>query len=124
MEHTQRLWHQQLRFYLGYGRRKFYLHRYVEAVWQIIGEGNRYVDAQKPWGLKKEDPSRMNTVLYVLCELIRRIAILTQPILPLASSKILAMLSVEKSNLSMLEVALKPGLVIAEPQPLFEKYVL
>lgn len=103
---------------------KFYLHRYVEAVWQIIGEGNRYVDAQKPWGLKKEDPSRMNTVLYVLCELIRRIAILTQPILPLASSKILAMLSVEKSNLSMLEVALKPGLVIAEPQPLFEKYVL
>ena len=102
---------------------KFYLHRYVEAVWQIIGEGNRYVDAQKPWGLKKEDPSRMNTVLYVLCDLIRQLAILTQPVLPVASAKILAMLSVEKSDLLMLGVALRPVLVIAEPQPLFEKYV-
>ncbi len=102
---------------------KFYLHRYVEAVWQIIGEGNRYVDAQKPWGLKNVDPSRMNTVLYVLCDLIRQIAILTQPILPVASSKILAMLSVEISDLSMLEVALKPGLIITEPQPLFAKYI-
>ncbi len=103
---------------------KFYLHRYVEAVWQIIGEGNRYVDAQKPWGLKKEDPSRMNTVLYVLCSLIKKIAILTQPILPVASSKILTMLAMEKSDFSLLEVALKPGLTIAEPQPLFAKYIL
>lgn len=32
----------------------FHLHRYGEAIWQIIGEGNRYVDAQKPWSLKKK----------------------------------------------------------------------
>ncbi len=101
----------------------FHLHRYAEAIWQIIGEGNRYVDAQKPWALKKEDPARMNTVLYTLCECIHQIAILTQPILPVASAKISAMLGQEKSDFSMLEVVLKPGLKIDEPLPLFAKYV-
>lgn len=101
----------------------FHLHRYGESVWQIIAEANRYVDAQKPWGLKKEDPQRMNTVLYTLVDLIRQIAILTQPILPLASSKILATLAVEKFSFADLSLALKPGLSIAEPQPLFAKYL-
>jgi hypothetical protein len=32
------------------------------------------------------------------------------------------MLGQEKSDFSMLEVALKPGLKIDEPQPLFAKY--
>ncbi len=101
----------------------FHLHRYAESVWQIIAEGNRYVDAQKPWSLKKEDPTRMATVLYTLADVIRQIAMLTQPILPVASSKILTILSVEKSDFTQLEVALKPGLSVSEPQPLFAKYI-
>jgi methionyl-tRNA synthetase len=64
----------------------------------------------------------MSTVLYSLCECIRQIAILTQPILPDASAKISAMLGQEKNDFSMLGVALKPGLKIDEPQPLFAKY--
>ncbi|MEI6628929.1 MAG: methionine--tRNA ligase, partial [Alphaproteobacteria bacterium] len=100
----------------------FQLHRYCETVWQIIGEANRYVDGQKPWSLKNEDPARMATVLYVLTEIIRQVAILTQPILPLTSFKILAMLGVEDKNFASIKMALKPGFVIPEPQPLFAKY--
>ncbi len=100
----------------------FQLHRYCETVWQIVGEANRYVDAQKPWSLKKEDPARMATVLYTLTEVIRQVAILTQPILPLTSLKILAMLGVEDKNFASLKQALKPGIIIPEPQPLFAKY--
>ena len=100
----------------------FQLHRYCETVWQIIGEANRYVDAQKPWALKKEDPARMATVLYTLTELIRQIAILTQPILPLASSKILDILCAENNNFAALDQALKSGVGISEPLPLFAKY--
>lgn len=100
----------------------FQLHRYCETVWQIVGEANRYVDAQKPWSLKKEDPTRMATVLYTLTEVIRQVAILTQPILPLTSLKILAMLDVEDKNFASLKQALKPGFIISEPQPLFAKY--
>ena len=101
----------------------FQLHRYCDTVWQIIAEANRYVDSQKPWSLKKEDPVRMATVLYVLTEIIRQIAILTQPILPLTSFKILAMLSVENKNFASLKKALNPGIIISEPQPLFAKYI-
>ncbi len=104
----------------------FQPHRYCETVWQIIGEANRYVDSQKPWDLKKTDTSRMATVLYVLCEVIRQTAILTQPILPQASSKILGMLKVVDTNrnLSSLPTKLEPGIVIDEPKALFMKYVL
>ncbi len=102
----------------------FQLHRYGEAVWQIIGEANRYVDAQKPWALKKENPARMATVLYTLTELIRQIAILTQPILPLASSKILDILCAGNNNFAALGQALKPGELISEPFPLFAKYAI
>ena len=102
----------------------FHLNRYAEAIWQVIGEGNRYVDAQKPWALKKDDSLRMNTVLYNLCSLIKNVAILTQPILPLASSKILTILQAGNKDFSALEVALSPGQKIDEPQPLFAKHVV
>lgn len=100
----------------------FQLHRYCETVWQIISEANRYVDAQKPWSLKKDDPARMGTVLYVLADVIRQVAILTQPILPEKSLQILEMLKVHNKDLSSLSDSLNPGCEIAEPQPLFPKY--
>src|SRR3546814_798535 len=34
-------------------------HRALEAIWQVVGDGNRYVDEQAPWALKKSDPARM-----------------------------------------------------------------
>ncbi len=40
-------------------------HRALEAVWQVVGAANRYVDEQAPWALRKTDPARMGTVLYV-----------------------------------------------------------
>lgn len=100
----------------------FQLNRYSEAIWQIIGEGNRYVDGQKPWALKKEDPARMNTVLYVLCECIRKIAILTQPILPSASAKILQGFGLVDCCFEDLNNPLQGGFKIPEPSPLFPKY--
>jgi len=100
----------------------FQLHRYGEAVWQIIAEANRYVDTQKPWALKQEDPNRMHTVLYTLAELIRQVAILTQPLVPLASAKILTLLQVDNRSFIALDQAIKPGLSITEPLPLFAKY--
>ena len=47
------------------------IHRMLEAVWAVVGEANRYVDAQAPWALRENDPARMNTVLYVLADVIR-----------------------------------------------------
>ena len=40
-------------------------HRALETIWQVVGDANRYVDEQAPWALRKTDPARMGTVLYI-----------------------------------------------------------
>src|SRR6266481_1087947 len=37
-------------------------HRGLEAIWEVISAGNRYVDEQAPWALAKTDRPRMQTV--------------------------------------------------------------
>ena len=99
------------------------LHRVIETVWEGLFAGNRDMDTQKPWSLKKEDPARMETILYVLCEFIRKMAILSSSIVPELSSKILDQLGVA-SNAQMfthLENALTPLSAIKEPTPLVQK---
>jgi methionyl-tRNA synthetase len=97
--------------------------RYGETLWQFISEANRYVDEQKPWGLKNTDRPRMMTVLYVLTESIRKIALLTQPILPVASEKILTQLGVDaqKRTLNFFQEKLIPGSSISEPTGVFPR---
>src|SRR5690606_36730807 len=58
------------------------LSRALEAIFELIGAANRYVDAQAPWALRKTDRARMATVLFVLAATIRRIALLTQAFMP------------------------------------------
>jgi methionyl-tRNA synthetase len=102
-----------------------HLSRYAEGVWGLIAKGNQYMDEQKPWGLKNTDPTRMHTVLYVLSEFIRQIALLTQPLVPNASAKILDQLAVpaEQRNFANLGDALKPGTPLPEPFGVFPRYV-
>jgi len=98
-------------------------HRYAENLWQIISQANHYVDEQKPWSLKATDPKRMHTILYVLAETIRQAAILTQPILPHASSKILDLLAIgnEDRLLQSLNSRLEPGNTLPEPSGVFPR---
>ncbi len=103
------------------------LHRGIEVIWEVVGEANRYFSAQQPWVLRKTDPERMATVLYVTAEVIRQIAILAQPIIPAACGKLLETLNQpqEKRNFAALGTAgrLAPGTAIAKPQPIFPKYI-
>ena len=102
-------------------------HKALDAIWAVIGDGNRYVDEQAPWALKKTDPARMATVLYVLAETIRHLAILTQPIMPEASAKILDQLAQgpEARGFDRLgaDGALVPGTPLPTPQGVFPRYV-
>jgi methionyl-tRNA synthetase len=103
------------------------IHKAIEAIWQVVAAANRYFAAQEPWSLKKTDPERMGTVLYVTAETIRRVAILSQPYVPASASKFLDQLSVpdDERNFEALvqDWALKPGTTIAAPQPVFPRYV-
>ena len=53
--------------------------QYLDAVWQVVGDANRYFAGEEPWAKRKTDPDRMNTILYVTAEVVRQIAILARP---------------------------------------------
>ena len=48
----------------------------------MLAAADRYVDEMAPWALRKTDIARMGTVLYVLAEVIRHLAIFVQPVMP------------------------------------------
>ena len=61
-------------------------HRALEAIWQVIGDANRYVDEQAPWALRKTDPARMRHGALCAGRDVRHLAILVQPFMPGAAA--------------------------------------
>jgi methionyl-tRNA synthetase len=104
------------------------IHKYLEAVWHVVGEANAYIDAQAPWKLKKEDPERMQTVLYVLAEVIRCVAIMAQPVIPTGANKMLDQLVIDKENRIFSHVSadhvLKSDVELPAPQAVFPRLEL
>jgi len=99
----------------------------LEDVWVHIRACNAYVDHQAPWKLKKEDPARMGTVLYVLAECIRHIALVLQPFMPKSMDQMLDLLVIPAAHRSFdsigLAHALEPGRVLPVPQGVFPRFV-
>ncbi|MDR4306962.1 methionine--tRNA ligase [Chelatococcus sambhunathii] len=103
------------------------LHTALSAIWAVVAEANRYFAGQAPWALKKTDPERMATVLYVTAETVRQVAILAQPVIPEAASKLLDLLGVpaEARGFDALGQGgrLAAGSALPTPQPVFPRYV-
>ena len=100
-------------------------HRALEATWDVVGAANRYVDEQAPWALKRTDPARMSTVLYVLAETIRHLAILTQPVMPDAMARMLDQLGVADDRRTLADLAepLPHGIDLPKPEGVFPRFV-
>ena len=73
-------------------------HEAIKLIWVFISDANKYVDEQAPWKLRKTDEKRMNDVLWILADTIRKIAIIVQPFMPDSSNKILDQLSIDISE--------------------------
>jgi methionyl-tRNA synthetase len=105
---------------------KLAIHKVLEAVWQVVGIANRYFAGQEPWALKKTDPARMGTVLYVTAEVLREVAILVQVAVPDGAARLLDQLGVgPERDFSTLGEAgrLAPGTQVGKIEPIFPKYV-
>jgi methionyl-tRNA synthetase len=100
-------------------------HRALIAIWEVIAEANRYVDAQAPWALAKTDPVRRDTVLWVLAETIRRVSLLVQPFMPGSAAKVLDQLAVaaEGRAFASFDSELEPGVALPAPQGVFPRFV-
>ena len=102
-------------------------HKALIAMWAVIGDANRYIDEMAPWALRKSDPARMATVLYVVAETIRHLAILAQPVMPGAGAKMLTQLAVAEDARTFAHLspdhALTPGTPLPKPEGVFPRFV-
>jgi len=73
----------------------FAFNRALEAIWELLSAGNRFVDSSAPWALaKKGDAAALDSVLYALCETLRHAAVMAAPFLPSTGAKIFGRLGV------------------------------
>jgi methionyl-tRNA synthetase len=103
------------------------LHSVLTSIWAVVADANRYFASQEPWALKKTDPARMATVLWVTAETIRKIAILVQPVMPESAGKLLDALSVPNDARQFAHLGadnhLQAGTDLPKPTPIFPRYV-
>ena len=103
------------------------IHQWLNAVWAVVAEADRYFAGEAPWALAKTDPARQKTVLYVTAEVVRQIAILVQPVMPAAAAKLLDSLGIpeDERNFAALGGAkrIAPGTVLPAPQAVFPRYI-
>lgn len=100
----------------------------LEAIWVVVRASNSYVDKQAPWQLHKINSERMNTVLFVLMEVLRLIGLIMQPFTPDSASHILDQLGISSDERSFSffskRNALSIGKHIDQPKPIFKKLEL
>jgi methionyl-tRNA synthetase len=101
------------------------IQKYVEAMVSVIWDANKYIDTMAPWVLRKEDPARMATVLYVIMDVLRCAAVLYQPLIPSSSNMILDAMSVPADERTFAHLSkaymLRPGTQIPPPVPIFPR---
>jgi methionyl-tRNA synthetase len=116
---------------LGHMRRELDVqafHKALDHVAELISSADKYMDTQAPWSLKKTDVTRMATVLFVIAEVLRHIAIVLQPFMPESMNKLLDQLAVptDQRLLAHLEdkkYELQVGMPLPAPQGIFPRYV-
>jgi methionyl-tRNA synthetase len=104
------------------------IHHWLNAVWAVVAEANRYFAGEAPWALAKTDPARQRTVLYVTAEVVRQIAILAQPVMPVSSAKFLDSLGIPEGSARHFAALgganrIKPGTTLPAPVAVFPRYV-
>ena len=97
---------------------------YVNFILNQLFKANKYFNDQEPWK-KKNNLDRLNTIVYVSLELIRKISIMMYPIIPSTSLKVLNMFSIKENDIKFESITensfLKPNQNINKIDILFKK---
>ncbi|MGY3445475.1 MULTISPECIES: methionine--tRNA ligase [unclassified Bradyrhizobium] len=101
------------------------IHQWLNTVWAVVAEANRYFAGEAPWALAKTDPARQKTVLYVTAEVVRQIAIMAQAVMPESCGKMLDSLGIPADARSFAAIGerIKPGTALPAPVGVFPRYV-
>ena len=74
------------------------LSTYTNFIVDCLFDANKYFNDQEPWK-KKSDIKRLNTIVYVSLEIIRKISILLNPIIPQTSLKVLEIFNLKQNDI-------------------------
>ena len=103
------------------------IHQALNAVWAVVAEANRYFAGQEPWAVRKTDPARFGTILWVTAEVIRQVAILAQPVMPGSTAKLLDLLAIDDADRVFAKLGdagrLVGGAALPAPQGIFPRFV-
>jgi methionyl-tRNA synthetase len=103
------------------------IHHWLNAVWAVVAEANRYFAGEAPWALAKTDPPRQRTVLYVTAEVVRQVAILAQPAMPVSAAKLLDSLGIPETARDFAALGgatrIQPGTKLPAPVGVFPRYI-
>ncbi len=101
--------------------------QYLDAVWGVVADTNRYFAGEEPWAKRKTDFKRMETILYVTAEVVRQVAILTQAVMPDSAARLLDLLGQGSDARSFAALGpagrLRPGTAVPQPTGVFPRYV-
>ncbi len=95
----------------------------IKAIMELLSSTNAYIDQQAPWSLKKTNPQRMETVLYLVSTIIIKSTVMLFPIIPQSASIVLSFFELDIKNIKfdlLNEIALKKIKVI-NPRPIFPR---
>ncbi len=77
------------------------LNEYIKMVVGFSFDANKYFNDSEPWSVKKNNPDRMQAILFTICQQIKNISILLNPIIPDATKKVLKIMNISIDKLSI-----------------------
>ncbi|MDO5112361.1 MAG: methionine--tRNA ligase [Clostridia bacterium] len=100
----------------------------LQSIWELIDACNKYIDQTAPWILAKDEEKkeRLGTVLYVLSECLRYVAVLLQAFLPDTAPKMFEQLGIaDREDLKTIDSlrfgGLPVGTVVHKGENLFPR---
>ena len=97
---------------------------YINFIVDRLFAANKYFNDQEPWK-KKNDKTRLNTIIYTSLELIRKITILMYPIMPATSLKVMTIFNYKETDIKLNTIKdnnfIKKGIKLNKIGILFKK---
>jgi methionyl-tRNA synthetase len=101
------------------------VHEATGAIIAALSSANNYFAGQEPWALKKTDPVRMASVLYITADTVRRLSIPMQAFVPASATRLLDQLAVPANERTLSAArnanAMLTGTDLPVPQGVFAR---